>query len=66
MSDVSKEKLRKALDDFEEEDFVSSKDTIRNEIKKKVNDYLKDKTEIKSDPVDVPEEEKEEKEEKEE
>lgn len=53
---MDKEKVKKALDDFEEEQYVDSKETLRSEIKKKVNSYLKDKTGVENDPVDVSDE----------
>jgi flagellar basal body-associated protein FliL len=41
---MDKEKVKKSLDQFEDEEFVDSKETLKSEIKKKVNDYLKNKT----------------------
>ncbi len=53
MSEISKEKIKQALDKFEEDDFVSSKDILARELKKKINDYLKDKTKVEKDPIEV-------------
>ena len=50
---MDKEKIKKALDDFEDDNFVDSKETLRDEIKKKVNDYLKKDLELEDDPLDV-------------
>jgi hypothetical protein len=50
---MDKEKIKKALDDFEDDQYVDSKETLRDEIKKKVNDYLKKGLELEDDPLDV-------------
>jgi hypothetical protein len=54
MSEISKEKIKQALDKFEEDDFVSSKDILARELKKKINKYIKDKIHVEKDPIDVP------------
>lgn len=53
---MDKEKVKKALDDFEEENYVDSKETLRSEIKKKVDSYLKDKTGVEKNTIDVSDE----------
>lgn len=60
---MDKEKIKQALDQFEDENYVDSKETLRGEIRDKVNSYLKDKLELEKDPVEVEEEEVEEEEE---
>lgn len=50
---MDKEKVKKALNSFEDEEYVDSKETLRSEIKKKVNSYLKDKTGVENDTIDV-------------
>lgn len=40
---MDSEKIRKAIDSFEDEDFVQARDILRGEIKKRKNDWLKDK-----------------------
>ncbi len=49
---MDKQEIKKALDKFEDEDFVSSKDLLAKELKKKINSYIKDKTQLTKDPVD--------------
>lgn len=49
---VSKEKIKKALDDFEGEHYVDSKDTLKQEIRRKVNDYLQTELETETSPID--------------
>jgi len=50
---VDKEKVKKALDDFENEKFSDASDTIRGEVKISVNTFLKDKLSLKNDPLDI-------------
>lgn len=61
---VDKEKIKKALDDFENDDFVSSKEKLKDEIKKAKEEYVKDKTGLEKDlsPQEQEEEEEEEEE----
>lgn len=59
MSDVSKQQIKKALDDFEDDNFVDSKETLKQEIKRKVNDYLKGELGTKNDPVEMDNDEEE-------
>ena len=64
---VDDEKVKAALDDFEEEKFSDAKEKLSAEIKKAKNEFLKDKLKLKGDVEDVEdEEEKEEEGEKEE
>ena len=46
---IDNEKIKSALDDFENDDFISSKDTIKAEIKGAISDYFKDKLELQND-----------------
>jgi hypothetical protein len=46
---VDNEKIKSALDDFENDDFISSKDTLKAEIKGAISDYFKDKLELQKD-----------------
>lgn len=57
---VNKEKIKKALDAFENDEFSSSSDTLRSEIKNSVNTFLKDKLKLKNDPLEVSKDEEEE------
>lgn len=43
---IDKEQIKKALDRFEEDDFVDSKETLRQEIRSKVKDYLNKELEL--------------------
>lgn len=46
---IDTEKVKKALDKFEEDDFVSADEILRKEIKDKRDEFLKDKLELKKD-----------------
>lgn len=46
---IDREKIKKALDDFENDDFVSSKEKLKDEIKKAKEEYVKNKTGIEKD-----------------
>jgi len=46
---IDKEKIKKALDDFENDEYVSSKETLKDEIRKAKNDFIKDKLGLKND-----------------
>ena len=53
---VNKEKVKSAIDDFENEKHTEAKETIKAEIRSSVNDYLKDKLGLKNDPIQSKEE----------
>ena len=48
---MNKEKIVKAFDDFVEERYGDSEDTLRREIQQAVSDHLKDKLQLKNDLV---------------
>jgi len=50
---VDKEKIKAALDSFENDDFINSKETIASEIRNHMNDYFKTKLNLKNDVIDV-------------
>lgn len=50
---VDKIKVKKALDDFENEKFSDASDAIKGEIRVSVNTFLKDKLGLKNDPLDI-------------
>lgn len=50
---VDKKNVKKAFDEFENEEYTKSSETLRNEIKNSVNDFLKDKLNLKNDPLDI-------------
>ena len=52
---INIEKVKAALDDFENENFVDSKEKITKEIRKAVSDRLKDKLGIKTTGLEEPE-----------
>jgi len=57
---IDNEKIKGALDDFENDDFISAKDTLKAEIKGCISDYFKDKLELQNDLEPKPETETEE------
>lgn len=46
---IDNEKIKSALDDFESDDFISAKDTVKAEIKGAISDYFKDKLDLQND-----------------
>ena len=54
---MDKDKIVKAFDDFVEERYGDSEETLRGEIRKAVNDHIKDKLDLQNDPLDIPQEE---------
>ena len=57
MAPVNGEEIKKAIDSFESDDFVSSKEIIRQQIANARDEYLKTKLQLKGEPVVEPEEE---------
>ena len=50
---VDKKNVKKAFDEFEDEEYTKASDTLRSEIKSSVNDFLKDKLNLENDPLDM-------------
>ena len=48
---ISKEKIVKAFDEFVDEKYADSEETLRGELRQAVNDFLKDKLELDTDPI---------------
>lgn len=46
MAKVNKENIKKALDAFENDDFLTAKDIIKGEIQSHISDYYKEKLEL--------------------
>ena len=46
---IDTEKIKKALDHFENDEFVASKEILQGEIRKAKNDFLKNKLDLKTD-----------------
>ncbi len=46
---INNDKIKTALDDFENDDFLKAKDTIKAEIKDAISDYFKDKLDLQKD-----------------
>lgn len=46
---IDNTEIKKALDDFESDDFLSAKDRVKAEVKGAISDYFKDKLELKND-----------------
>jgi len=54
---VDDKKIKSALDDFENDDFLSAKDTLKQEIHGAVTDYFKEKLDLQRDldpPTETP------------
>lgn len=52
---IDNEKIKSALDSFENDDFITAKDTLKQELHNAVNDYFKDKLELQKDLEPKPE-----------
>ena len=46
---IDMEKIKQALDHFENDEYVDSKEVLQKEIRKAKNDFLKNKLELKND-----------------
>ena len=46
---IDNEKIKSALDDFENDDFISAKDTLKQEIKGAISDFFKEKLDLQND-----------------
>jgi hypothetical protein len=46
---MDNDEIKKALDDFENDNFMDSKDKLKGEISKTRDKYVKDKTGLKND-----------------
>lgn len=55
---MDKDKIKKALDHFENDEYVDAKDIIKKEIAAKRDDFLKDKLGLSQDINPQPEPEK--------
>ena len=51
MSPVNGEEIKKAIDSFEDDDYVASKEVIRQQIANARDEYLKTKLELKGKPA---------------
>lgn len=52
---MDQKKVRKALDHFENDEFVDAKEILSQEVKDAVNQHVKDKTGLKNDIEPTPE-----------
>jgi len=50
---TDKEKVKKALDSFEDDDYYNAEDEISKEIKKAKNDYFKKELDLENDIEEV-------------
>lgn len=48
---MEKEEIVKAFDAFVDERYADSEETLRVQIKQAVNDHLKNKLQLKADPI---------------
>ncbi len=57
---VDNEQIKKALDHFENDEFVDAKEILQQEIRRAKNDHLKDKLDLSADIEAQPENDAEE------
>ena len=55
---IDNKEIKKALDSFEEDDFIKSKDIIKAQVKGAISDYFKDRLELQNDLESSPAPEK--------
>lgn len=55
MGRVNKDEIKKALDAFEADDFLTAKDIIKKEVQSHISDYYKEKLELTKDVNITPE-----------
>lgn len=48
---MNKDKIVKAFDDFVDEKYADSEETLRTELRQAVNDFLKVKLDLSVDPI---------------
>ncbi len=51
---MSVDKIKSAIKDFSNDKFMDAEETLKGVINQKVNDHLKDKLNLKNDPLDLP------------
>lgn len=49
---MEEKNVKRALDAFEQDDFLSAKEILAAEIRKSKNEYIKGKLDLKDDPDD--------------
>lgn len=47
------EKIKKAFDEFEDDNYVDAEETLKSQIKKAKNDYLKKELDLEGDVEDI-------------
>lgn len=50
---MDKEQVKKAFDDFEDENYYDAEDTLKKQIKQAKNDHLKSKLGLENDVEDI-------------
>ena len=50
---VDTKEIKKAFTDFENDEFTKSSETLRSEIRKGVDTFLKDKLQLKNGPLNI-------------
>jgi hypothetical protein len=48
---MNRDKIVKAFDEFVDEKYADSEETLRGELRQAVNDFLKNKLELDADPI---------------
>ena len=48
---MNRDKIVKAFDEFVDEKYADSEETLRGELRQAVNDFLKNKLELDTDPI---------------
>ena len=46
---IDNEKIKSAMDDFENDNFIDAKDTLKAEIKGAISDFFKEKLDLQND-----------------
>ena len=55
---MDKEQIKKAFDEFEDENYIDAEETLKSQLKQAKNDFLKDKLDLENDVEEIEAEDK--------
>jgi len=50
---MDKEQIKKAFDEFEDENYIDAEETLKDQLKQAKNDFLKDKLDLENDVEEI-------------
>jgi len=51
---TDEKEIKRAIDSFENDDFITAKETLKGQIVQAKSDYLKKKLGLEKDPIEIP------------